>query len=74
MTMKRYIGVIALGISAAALAQSAMPTFEEVDVNADGQISATEAQVIEGLDFATLDVNQDGSLSREEYTMAHSEE
>jgi EF hand len=72
--MNKYIGLVAIGFSAAALAQSAMPTFEDVDVNADGQISATEAQAIEGLDFATLDVDQNGSLSREEYSAAQTEE
>ncbi len=67
---KHILGVIVLaGFSTSALAQ-AMPTFEEVDANADGMISQTEAAAIEGLDFASADVDQNGSLSAEEYNAA----
>lgn len=59
-----------LGFSGAALAQVALPPFEEVDTNADGQISMEEAAAIEGLDFATADTNQDGALSQAEYDAA----
>ena len=55
-----------LGISSVALAQ-ALPPFDEVDQNRDGQITASEAAAVEGLDFSTADANQDGALSREEY-------
>jgi len=68
--MRKSIGLVALLIAGAALAQGAMPSFEEVDTNSDGQISREEAQTIEGLDFATADTNQDGSLSRAEYQAA----
>jgi hypothetical protein len=71
--MKKLATLFALGFSAAALAQGGAPAFEEVDANADGQISREEASVIEGLDFDGMDTNQDGSLSREEYTAAHEE-
>lgn len=64
--------LIALAFAGAALAQQA-PTFEEVDVNGDGQISQEEAGAIEGLDFATADTDQDGSLSMEEYNAAQAE-
>jgi len=68
--MKYYVGLTALVFSAAALAQSSLPSFEEVDSNGDGMISQEEAQAVEGLDFAQADTNQDGSLSRAEYTAA----
>lgn len=63
----------ALGFSAAALAQASLPAFEEVDANADGQISMEEAAAIEGLEFSTADANQDGALDREEYAAAQSQ-
>lgn len=70
--MKKFLFVLsALGFSAAALAQSALPSFEEIDANADGQISMEEAAAIEGLDFATADANQDGALDQEEYAAVH---
>jgi hypothetical protein len=47
----------------------AIPAFETLDRNSDGQISRTEAgydrQLSKG--FAFLDTNGDGFLSREEY-------
>jgi EF hand len=64
---KFWLVMSALGFSAAAMAQSTLPSFEEVDANADGQISMEEAAAIEGLDFATADANQDGALDQEEY-------
>lgn len=69
--MKKICLVLsALGFSAAALAQAELPAFEDVDTNADGQISMEEAAAIEGLDFATADANQDGALDQEEYAAA----
>ena len=64
---KLFVLLSALGFSGAALAQATLPSFEEVDANADGQISMEEAAAIEGLDFATADVDQDGALTPEEY-------
>jgi len=64
------VTLLALGFSAAALAQGQAPSFEEVDANADGMISQDEAGQVEGLDFATADLNQDGQLDREEYRQA----
>jgi hypothetical protein len=62
--------MLAFGFSAAVLAQTSLPAFEEVDANSDGQISMEEAAAVEGLDFAAADTNQDGALSREEYGAA----
>jgi Ca2+-binding EF-hand superfamily protein len=44
-------------------------TFNSVDMNADGFISAEEAIVNEGLanQFSLLDVDQDGMLSESEF-------
>ena len=69
--MKRISLVLSvLGFAGLALAQGALPPFEEVDANADGQISMEEAAAIEGLDFAAADTNQDGSLDQAEYAAA----
>jgi hypothetical protein len=64
--------LLLLGVSGFALAQDP-PTFEEVDKNADGQVSREEASAIEGLDFAAADKDQNGSLSREEYAASQAE-
>lgn len=45
-------------------------TFEEVDTDGDGLISADEAATIEGLDFDAADADQDGTLSVDEYEIA----
>lgn len=56
------------GFSAVALGQGQdLPSFEEVDANRDGVITAEEAAAIEGLDFRVADVNQDGVIDRVEY-------
>lgn len=70
--MKRYltISLLALG-SGVAFAQ--LPAFEDVDANADGQITRDEAAIVEGLDFAALDANQDGVVSRQEWDDASGE-
>ena len=62
--------LLALGFSAAVIAQQQAPAFEEVDQNSDGMISQQEAEQVEGLDFATADTNQDGQLDRQEYEQA----
>jgi hypothetical protein len=67
--MRYLLALAAIGFSGAVLAQE-LPSFEEVDTNADGQISMEEAAAIEGLDFATADTNQDGALDQEEYAAA----
>lgn len=62
--------LLALGFSAAVMAQQEAPSFEEVDQNSDGMISQQEAGEVEGLDFATADRNQDGQLDRQEFQQA----
>lgn len=46
------------------------PTFEEVDADGDGLISADEAANVEGLDFNAADSDNDGTLSVDEYEIA----
>ncbi len=56
---------------AAAFAFAATPlTFEEVDTDGDGLISADEAATIEKLDFNAADSDNDGTLSVDEYDIA----
>lgn len=52
---------------------SEAPAFEEIDTNADGAITTSEAQGswLAGV-FATVDVNQDGFVTRTEYNEARS--
>lgn len=45
-------------------------TFEEVDTDGDGLISADEAAAVEGLDFDAADTDKDGTLSIDEYDIA----
>ncbi len=58
-----------LAMGAPVLAQNEAPSFEELDVNEDGQISRTEAQVDERVAavFEAADQNGDGALSAAEY-------
>jgi hypothetical protein len=56
---------------AALTAWAAAPlTFEEVDTDGDGLISADEAASVEGLDFNAADSDNDGTLSVDEYDIA----
>jgi hypothetical protein len=70
--MKTIQTLLLLGIAGFAFAQE-RPAFEDVDANADGQLSQEEAAAIEGLDFAAADADQSGTLSREEYEAAAAE-
>lgn len=69
--MKRFlVSIVAIGFSAAALAQAATD-FASVDTDASGDISLTEAQVVwpdltEDA-YKAADLDQSGSLSQEEY-------
>jgi hypothetical protein len=56
----------------AALSAIAAPplTFEEVDTDGDGLISADEAASVEGLDFNAADGDNDGTLTVDEYEIA----
>jgi len=48
----------------------ASKSFESLDKNADGRITASESVVDKKLaaDFATVDANSDGAVSKEEFT------
>ena len=72
--MMRTCGIIALLAGALALPALALAgdqlAFEDIDTNADGQVSKIEAKKVEGLDFVKADTNEDGWLSRVEYALA----
>ncbi|MEM7468765.1 MAG: hypothetical protein AAF387_18005 [Pseudomonadota bacterium] len=48
------------------------PSFEEIDANADGQISLEEFQALSAQKFTQIDSNQDGYIQLEEMKAAHS--
>lgn len=59
------------GESAPAGGSTNAPKFEEVDQNADGNITADEAQdTWLASVFVQVDANQDGVISKSEYEMA----
>jgi Ca2+-binding EF-hand superfamily protein len=45
-------------------------SFERADKDADGRLSRTEGNAIEGFDFSRADTNNDASLSRQEFQTA----
>lgn len=45
-------------------------TFEEVDTDGDGLISADEAATVKELDFDAADTDKDGTLGIDEYDIA----
>ena len=45
-------------------------SFEEVDTDGDGLVSADEAANVAGLDFDAADTDQDGTLTVDEYEIA----
>lgn len=66
--MKSLASVLLL---AALPAFAAAPlSFEEVDTDGDGLVSADEAANVAGLDFDAADTDQDGTLSIDEYEIA----
>jgi hypothetical protein len=68
--MKLFALLLALalgGLGYSGVALAAPPTFEEVDINADGMITPEEAAMVEGLDFEAADLDGDGVLSPDEY-------
>ena len=67
---KLLVSILVLGFSTAAMAQ-AVTDFAAVDVDASGDVTLTEAQVVwPGLTedaYAAADGDQSGSLSQAEY-------
>jgi Ca2+-binding EF-hand superfamily protein len=61
--------LVALSLAALTSASAFAATFEEVDANQDGMISAEEAQAA-GIDVTTADANQDGALDQSEFEAA----
>lgn len=66
----RALILSALLLVALPIVAAAPLTFEEVDTDGDGLISADEAASVEGLDFNTADGDNDGTLSVDEYDIA----
>ena len=66
----RALIVAVLLLAALPVFAAAPLTFEEVDTDGDGLISADEAASVEGLDFDTADADADGTLSVDEYDIA----
>lgn len=61
--------LVALSLAALAGAPAFAATFDEVDADKDGVISAEEAAAA-GIDLTTADANQDGSLDQAEFDAA----
>lgn len=66
----RIVILSALLLVALATFAAAPLTFEEVDTDGDGLVSADEAASVEGLDFNAADGDNDGTLSVDEYDIA----
>ena len=58
--------LVALSLAALAGAPAFAATFDEVDADKDGKISAEEAKAA-GIDMSTADANQDGYLDQAEF-------
>lgn len=67
---QQYMAVEAGGGQASG---SSIPAFEEVDADADGQLSGSELALVEGVDFSEADQDQDGAVSRDEYEQLSSQ-
>jgi hypothetical protein len=58
------------GNGSAQVAQASRPTFEQVDANGDGRITAAEALAVPGLDFARMDTDKNQTVTPEEFASA----
>lgn len=60
---------LSLSFLASSLVAQEMPAFQDLDADQDGQITAAEATVHEGLagSFEIVDVDKSGSISLDEY-------
>jgi hypothetical protein len=67
---KLLVSIVALGFTTAAMAQ-AVTDFAAVDIDASGDVSLTDAQVVWPAltedAYKAADIDQSGSLSQEEY-------
>ena len=54
----------------AQVAQAPRPTFESVDTNGDGRITAQEALASPGVDFARMDADKNQSVTPDEFASA----
>jgi hypothetical protein len=71
MKIHRFPATIAFALALAGPAFAAdAPSFDDVDVNKDGQLTQEEASKVTDLDFAAADQDKDGKLSRAEYEAA----
>lgn len=61
--------LVLLSLAALSSAPAFAATFDEVDMDKDGMISAEEAQAA-GIDVTTADANQDGALDQAEFDAA----
>lgn len=68
MTVKMGISFLAAAISSVALAADP-EAFTAADANADGYISAAEADAVQGLpdQFGKIDANEDGQVDEAEF-------
>ena len=54
----------------AQVAQAQRPTFDSVDTNHDGRITAQEALAVPGLDFNRMDADKNMSVTPDEFASA----
>jgi hypothetical protein len=71
MKIKSSSGLLTVAVASIGIAYAQdAPPFEEVDTDADGELSRIEVATIEAVEFQAADKNQDGRLDRTEYESA----
>ena len=64
------IAFLALTATAQDAARQSLPSFDEVDTDADGTVTNAEVDAaLQGFDFATADLDGNQLLTRDEYDM-----